>query len=724
MADDLDDFDDDEWDFEEERLECSVSYLLACILLPFIDGNLTAFAWPGYTLHYAEMGWPAVNAGLSVTVGYAMRVVCQQMQRTAGFWIAIPFAMIHLAIALLAFFFTTSEWAVFLEVVAFICFEPLAVIEGIAFDTFGSSEALARQATSTVLSVFTLSKAMACTLGGVVYDAFGWEGVAMYHVIMQAGLLVTFLIQPSCRNSFMLVFFAGAEEEESEATEEESKALEEGGKAVEKESKAAEEESKAVEEKVDEEGTTFEQILPSQPTQKSPTSSPARSAMRRSDLANPGSSPKRATVHQGEEGMAVVQVESMTELELQSPSRAAPAAAGGALDLPRRASPRASRATRGSMSEKKRRGSMSARRKSQLSAMSRKSDMTLASQNSQISATTQKTAQSRGTMHTMRTIGTALTKMTSLSHAGEGLQHAYSLEPTIITAKGGSGAARNDAKSDWEDAYGEVEEIEGPKSPGEGSAKAQRGIPKDLRLPVALILSSCLCNTLGYVTLYSRFAIFFKEVHDFNATFAGMAQTGGDIIAATVIKVIPLLFSADFDPVEAGWFLRNWHFIISQPYNVSLNLMAWIVLNLCIIAPVLPVAVTAQVLMSSCFVYLQKNNMEMNLFYSLGEQQLFLTMQFMAKNFQAAGGLLAGLGAAALYSIDPRMPFLFAAGMALLTFVLWTSGFCSRVGYGDDIEMAEAKRARRRGMRRVSSWATPRRTTAVTRKTTNNDDND
>ena len=71
MADDSDDFDDDdEWDYEDERIEWSASYLLACILLPFIDGNLTAFAWPGYTLHYAKMGWPAVNAGLSVTIGY------------------------------------------------------------------------------------------------------------------------------------------------------------------------------------------------------------------------------------------------------------------------------------------------------------------------------------------------------------------------------------------------------------------------------------------------------------------------------------------------------------------------------------------------------------------------------------------------------------------------------------------------------------------------------
>ena len=514
----------------------------------------------------------------------------------------------------------------------------------------------------------------------------------------------------------MLVFFSGAVEEESEAVEEESEAVEEeskaveeghteGRKAVEEEIEAAEEESKAVEDEVDEGGDTFEQIMPSQPTQKSPASSPVRSAMRQSKQSNLSiPTPKRTRASfEGEENMAVVEVEAE---ELEAPAPAADNAVNRRLKS-RRASARASaRARRASQT--------SPRRKSRMSTHSRKSDATLDSHNTQNTRQTQKTAQTSGTMHTMRTIGTALTKMTSLSHAGEGLQHAYGLEPTFITAKGGSGVARNDAKNDWEDAYGDLGEVQDPQSQGGGSAKAKGGIPKDLRLPAALILSSCLCNTLGYVTLYSRFAIFFKEVHDFDATFAGMAQTGGDIIAATVIKVVPLLFSADFDPEEAGWFLRNWHFIISQPYNVALNLVAWIVLNLCIITPVLPVAVTAQVLMSSCYVYLQKNNMEMNLFYSLGEQKLFLTMQFMAKNFQAAGGLLAGLGAAALYSIDPRIPFLFAAGTALLTSVLWTSGFCVRVGYGDDIESAEAKRARRSGIRRVSSWATPRKSTRNT----------
>ena len=545
MADDLEEYDDDS-DYEEEKLECSGNYLLACIMLPFLDGNLTGFAWPGYTLHYAEMGWPAVNAGLSVTVGYAMRVAFQQMMRMAGFWIAIPFAMIHLAIALLAFFFPTSEPAVFLEVVAFICFQPTAVIEGIAFDTFGSSETLARQATSTVLSVFTLSKAVACTLGGIVYDAFGWKGVAMYHVtwcvprflhvftfcnllllhfsihlvnlvplakgyaihdgeiafnesclrlgttkvIMQGGLLAIFFIQPSCRKSFMLVFFPGAVEEEREAVEEESK---------------------AVEDKVDDEGAAFEQVMPSQPTQKSPASSPA--AMRTSNLE----SPKRLRSGSCDDHMEVVDVEAMADLKRQS--REAPQAAVDGVNPARK--------------------SRASRRATRRSGMSQKSQAT------------RKTAHTRGsggTMHTMRSIGTALTKMTSLSQAGEGLQHACGMEPTIISAKGGLGVARNDAKNDWFDAYGEVEEIDGPKSEAQDSAKAKRGIPKDLRLPACLILSSCLCNTVGCVTIYSRFAIFFKEVHDFNATFAGMAQTAGDITAATVIKVVPFLFSADLTP--------------------------------------------------------------------------------------------------------------------------------------------------------------------------------
>lgn len=98
--DEMDDVDD--WD--EEHLPCSWNYVLTCLVLPFLDGNLSAFAWPGFTIYYAEMGWPSVNAGLAVTVGYIMRIICQQMQRHGGFWVAVPLAVTHLAVALVVVF--------------------------------------------------------------------------------------------------------------------------------------------------------------------------------------------------------------------------------------------------------------------------------------------------------------------------------------------------------------------------------------------------------------------------------------------------------------------------------------------------------------------------------------------------------------------------------------------------------------------------------------------
>ena len=49
--------------------------------------------------------------------------------------------------------------------------------------------------------------------------------------------------------------------------------------------------------------------------------------------------------------------------------------------------------------------------------------------------------------------------------------------------------------------------------------------------------------------------------------------------------------------------------------------------------------------------------------------------------------------------------------MAQVTFILFTSGFCQRLGFPPDIEVAEVQRSRRLGLRRVSAWS------VVSRKT-------
>ena len=75
--------------------------------------------------------------------------------------------------------------------------------------------------------------------------------------------------------------------------------------------------------------------------------------------------------------------------------------------------------------------------------------------------------------------------------------------------------------------------------PAETKARSTK-IPKDIRLPVLMIVLNCFTNTATYVIEYSTFALFFREVHNWNeATLAGVAQTAGDVMAAIMMQVIP-----------------------------------------------------------------------------------------------------------------------------------------------------------------------------------------
>jgi hypothetical protein len=125
-----------------------------------------------------------------------------------GYWLIVPLAAVHLIFAILGWIYTTSLWAVFAQIVVFLGIDPTCAIEGIAFDTFGASEVQARQASSTILSIFTIAVASSCTLGGVVYDLSGWAGVSAYHSICQGLQLLLICTQPAVHESFRQVFFA------------------------------------------------------------------------------------------------------------------------------------------------------------------------------------------------------------------------------------------------------------------------------------------------------------------------------------------------------------------------------------------------------------------------------------------------------------------------------------------------------------------------------------
>mmetsp|Transcript_37148 Transcript_37148/g.61162 ORF Transcript_37148/g.61162 Transcript_37148/m.61162 type:complete len:92 (+) Transcript_37148:2-277(+) len=87
--------------------------------------------------------------------------------------------------------------------------------------------------------------------------------------------------------------------------------------------------------------------------------------------------------------------------------------------------------------------------------------------------------------------------------------------------------------------------------------------------------------------------------------------------------------------------------------------MFWVLCNLGMASPWLPAAVTAQVLMGSLFVYNAKFTTDLNLFYSLGDNGIFLTMQVWSKTAHAIGACLSSFCAPVIYSeVSAVAPFL------------------------------------------------------------------
>ena len=54
--------------------------------------------------------------------------------------------------------------------------------------------------------MYTFSCAFGVTIGGIIYDFAGWQGMSVFHVVCQALMLALFIAQPSCQNSFREFF--------------------------------------------------------------------------------------------------------------------------------------------------------------------------------------------------------------------------------------------------------------------------------------------------------------------------------------------------------------------------------------------------------------------------------------------------------------------------------------------------------------------------------------
>mmetsp|Transcript_67437 Transcript_67437/g.147790 ORF Transcript_67437/g.147790 Transcript_67437/m.147790 type:complete len:724 (+) Transcript_67437:46-2217(+) len=701
MATGRDDLEADEEpiEFQDfETLPCNCSYVSVCVLMPILNGAVSGFIWSGYSLHFAANGWPLVTSGLSVTTGFLLRVGTQQLQLRAGYWLIVPFAVIHLAFAILALIYQTSLWAIFTEVVVLLCLDPTCAIEGIAFDTFGASEIQARMATSTLLSVFTIAVASSCTVGGILYDFGGWTAVATYHSVCQGLQLILLCLQPPIRKSFKEFFFANRS-----ADVETAPVLAFEGDHGPKKVPLAVVPSAPMAEIHDMPGMIWEESLQSVSESEvddignrtesgrivrdsrasrgtaNPKVSIVEHSQRSQDSRGRGGSPKHrermlhhpSYLRSGTDESLGRHRDAWGHWTSKNSLRVPVGPVGTAGSRASRNS-RASRASRASRESAGTGSSYGAR--------------------NMRSGSPPSSRRSNQTGGTASSVFTALTSLLALSESGQDFRNHYltsnALQPQIVGSTGAAQKLRLELDVD------------------DDAEEAETGIPRDIRFPALLIVLCSLCNNCSYSVEFNNFAIYFKEVHNWNeATWAGLAQTAGDLMAAIAMKLIPVIFSSDYDPDKSGRFRRFLHHLTSEPYNLTFILFTWVLFNFGMTSPILPIAVVAQILMGTTYVYSSKWTTDMNLFYSMGDPRLFLNLQVLCRNADAVGGGIGGVLGAFLYTLDPLAPFVFTGALACVIFVVYTAGFCARLGFGEDIEMAEEKRSRRLGKQRVSAWA-------------------
>ncbi|CAE7200324.1 unnamed protein product [Symbiodinium natans] len=265
------------------------------------------------------------------------------------------------------------------------------------------------------------------------------------------------------------------------------------------------------------------------------------------------------------------------------------------------------------------------------------------------------------------------------------------------------GMLTNHAEEDPE--KGEVQEVqvEKPASSQTTSSTRSGKIPANTIMPAIMICLNGFANHFSYHTVWVTYAIFFKEHHGWNeATWAGIAQTSGDILAALAISLC--LKRKVVDLKETRGIRWLWYATTGQPYNVSCWMVIWVFLNLAIASPLLPISVVAQVLMGTAYTYTIKANTDLNVFYSLGSAETFIAMQTATRNADSLGTFLAGLAATQLYEVvDPCAPFYASALVVLVTLLLFTVCFCRRLGFGKNIDAAEEARCNRLQISRSSS---------------------
>eukprot|EP00747_Dinoflagellata_sp_TGD_P178980 gnl/TRDRNA2_/TRDRNA2_28990_c0_seq1.p1 gnl/TRDRNA2_/TRDRNA2_28990_c0~~gnl/TRDRNA2_/TRDRNA2_28990_c0_seq1.p1 ORF type:complete len:479 (+),score=41.04 gnl/TRDRNA2_/TRDRNA2_28990_c0_seq1:33-1439(+) len=204
-------------------------------------------------------------------------------------------------------------------------------------------------------------------------------------------------------------------------------------------------------------------------------------------------------------------------------------------------------------------------------------------------------------------------------------------------------------------------------------------LPPEVRWPAIAIAVTSGLNIFLYVTEWSLFAVYFRQVFNWTSAFwAGAAQMAGDIIGALILVLIPKIKPFVKCLRCSGSASCP---LFAAPYHLSALLIAWAVLHVGLASPIFVIAVVAQVAMGTVFVFCCQAIAEMNQLYAGGDFSIHLRLQCLSGSCFGLGVAVGGLVALWLYEQVAKIaPFFVATALALFGCAFYTTIFCARVG--------------------------------------------
>jgi len=321
------------------------------------------------------------------------------------------------------------------------------------------------------------------------------------------------------------------------------------------------------------------------------------------------------------------------------------------------------------------------------------------------------TERSGGTGVTGATIGTALTTMTNLVDAGMHFEHHFAINASLrpkIAARAGRRKRRGEVKerpsnlSEGSNHTQASQQTHGTQLTQRSKATHDTGgtagtdltyasavthgtldiswwLPEGTRLPAALILFICFASHCSYMFVCSVYALYYREERGWSqALYAGICQSSGEVLAAAAMRIMSSVYSLTNQEEEPSWCITRLYLKLTEkPYDLAWLVFFWACLNACFMLPWVPVAVTAHVLMPTVYAFSSKMAMELCLVYAMGDPDLFMTLQDLARRIEAVGAVLSCSLGPVLYSmVMPNAPFIFTASLCGFMFLLYTVTFC------------------------------------------------